>query len=45
VPYADPQRLADQVLPYGADAVVLDPVEVVDVVVHRLEALAAGEAS
>jgi predicted DNA-binding transcriptional regulator YafY len=45
VPYADPERLADQVLPYGADAVVLDPAEAVDVVVRRLEALVAERAT
>jgi proteasome accessory factor B len=44
VPYADPVRLADQVLPYGADAVVLEPDEAVDVIVRRLESLAADGA-
>jgi proteasome accessory factor B len=43
VPYADPQRLADQVLPYGPDAVVVDPEEAVDVVVRRLDVLAGAE--
>ena len=40
VPYADPERLADIVLPYGADAVVTAPDDAVDVVVRRLRALA-----
>jgi proteasome accessory factor B len=44
VAYVDAQRLADQVLPYGPDAVLLEPAEAVDVVVRRLESL-AGEAS
>ena len=38
--YPDAQRLADQVLPYGADAVVTEPSEVVDTVVRRLRAVA-----
>ena len=38
--YPDPERLADQVLPYGADAVVMDPPEAVEAVVRRLRALA-----
>jgi predicted DNA-binding transcriptional regulator YafY len=38
--YPDAQRLADQVLPYGADAVVVEPPEVVDTVVRRLRAVA-----
>lgn len=40
IAYADPARLADQVLPYGADAVVLDPADAVDAVVRRLTLLA-----
>ncbi|HET6815730.1 MAG TPA: WYL domain-containing protein [Mycobacteriales bacterium] len=39
VPFHDPARLADEVLPYGADAVVEDPAEAVDAVVSRLRAL------
>ena len=39
VPYGDPERLADQVLPYGADVVVVEPAEAVDVVAERLRAL------
>jgi proteasome accessory factor B len=38
--YPDAQRLADQVLPYGADAVVVEPAEVVETVVRRLRAVA-----
>ena len=44
VPYGDAERLADQVLPYGADVVVVEPAETVDAVVGRLRAL-AGDAS
>jgi proteasome accessory factor B len=40
VTFADPERLADVVLPYGADAVVVDPPQVVEVVVRRLRAVA-----
>jgi predicted DNA-binding transcriptional regulator YafY len=40
VPFVDAERLADQVLPYGADAVVLEPPDAVDAVVRRLRALA-----
>jgi proteasome accessory factor B len=40
VPCPDPHRLADQVLGYGADAVVLSPAEARDAVVRRLTALA-----
>jgi proteasome accessory factor B len=39
IPFADAERLADQVLPYGCDAVAVDPPEVVEVVVRRLRAL------
>jgi proteasome accessory factor B len=39
VTYPDPGRLADQVLPYGADVVVLEPPEAVDAVVGRLQSL------
>ena len=38
--YPDAERLADQVLPYGADAVVVEPTEVVETVVRRLRAVA-----
>jgi proteasome accessory factor B len=40
ISYADAERLADLVLPYGCDAVAVDPPEVVDVVVRRLRTLA-----
>jgi len=40
VPYGDAERLADQVLPYGADVIVVEPAETVDAVVGRLRALA-----
>ncbi|HWA65899.1 MAG TPA: YafY family protein [Mycobacteriales bacterium] len=39
VPCPDPHRLAEQVLGYGADAVILSPAEARDAVVHRLRAL------
>jgi proteasome accessory factor B len=39
VPCPDPHRLADQVLGYGADAVILSPAEAREAVVHRLQAL------
>jgi proteasome accessory factor B len=42
VSYPDTERLADQVLPYGADAVVTDPPEAVAAVVRRLRALAGA---
>lgn len=38
--YPDAERLADLVLPYGADAVVLDPPDAVAAVVRRLRAAA-----
>ena len=41
VTFHDPARLADDVLPYGADAVVEEPSEAVDAVVSRLRALTA----
>jgi proteasome accessory factor B len=44
VPYLDPERLADRVLPYGVDAVVLAPPDAVDAVVRRLTSLAAEPA-
>ena len=41
VAFGDAERLADVVLPYGADAVVLEPPDAVEVVVRRLRTLAA----
>ena len=38
--YSDPERFADRVTGYGADAVVLEPDEARNAVVRRLEALA-----
>ena len=40
VAFGDAERLADLVLPYGADVVVVEPADAVDVVVRRLRALA-----
>ena len=40
ISFTDAERLADLVLPYGADAVVVEPPEAVEVVVRRLRALA-----
>jgi proteasome accessory factor B len=42
--YSDAERLADQLLPYGADVVVTDPPELVDVVTTRLRALVSEPA-
>jgi predicted DNA-binding transcriptional regulator YafY len=42
VAYPDTERLVDQVLPYGADVVVLEPSDAVEAVVQRLEALAGS---
>jgi proteasome accessory factor B len=39
--FSDPERLADRVTGFGADAVVLSPPEARDAVVRRLEALVA----
>jgi proteasome accessory factor B len=44
VPCPDPHRLAEQVLGYGADAVLLSPPEARQAVVRRLTALAEGSA-
>jgi proteasome accessory factor B len=44
VPCPDPYRLAEQVLGYGPDAVLLSPPEARDIVVRRLEALATAKA-
>jgi predicted DNA-binding transcriptional regulator YafY len=44
LPYADLGRLAQQVLWYGADVVVVDPPQLRERVIARLQA-AAGEAS
>ena len=44
VPCPDPQRLADQVLGYGADAVILSPAEAREAVVRRLRILVDGAA-
>ena len=41
VGYSDPERFADRVTGYGADAVVLAPDEARDAVVRRLQALAS----
>ena len=41
VGYSDPERFADRVTGYGADAVVLGPPEARDAVVRRLQALAS----
>jgi proteasome accessory factor B len=40
IAYGDAGRLADEVLSYGADVVVVEPAEAVDIVVRRLTALA-----
>jgi len=40
LPYGDPERLADDVLPYGNDVVILEPADAAAVVVGRLRALA-----
>jgi proteasome accessory factor B len=45
VPFGDAERLADEVLPYGADVVVTEPAEAVGIVVARLQALAETEAT
>ena len=39
--FSDPERLADRVTGYGADAVVLSPPEARDAVVRRLKSLAS----
>jgi proteasome accessory factor B len=44
LPFADAERLADQVLPYGDDVIVEEPAEAVDIVATRLRALAADPA-
>ncbi|HVY11410.1 MAG TPA: WYL domain-containing protein [Mycobacteriales bacterium] len=41
VPCPDPHRLAEQVLSYGADAVIVSPAEARDAIVSRLKALIA----
>ncbi len=41
VGFADPERFADRVTGYGADAVVLSPDEARDAVVRRLRGLAS----
>jgi proteasome accessory factor B len=43
VSFTDAERLADLVLPYGADAIAVDPPELVEVVVRRLRTLAEAE--
>jgi len=43
--YSDPERLADRVTAFGADAVVEGPAEVRDAVVARLRLLATGGAA
>jgi proteasome accessory factor B len=42
VPCPDPHRLAEQVLAYGTDAVLLSPPEAREAVVQRLQSLVAG---
>ena len=42
--YPDPDRLAEQVLPYGEDVVVLEPADAVEAVTSRLKALAGAAA-
>jgi predicted DNA-binding transcriptional regulator YafY len=42
VPCPDPHRLAEQVLAYGTDAVLLAPPEAREAVVRRLQTLVAG---
>jgi predicted DNA-binding transcriptional regulator YafY len=44
VPCPDPHRLAEQVIAYGADAVILSPAEARNAVVQRLRALAEATA-
>jgi len=39
--FSDPERLADRVTGFGADAVVLSPPEARDAVVRRLKSLAS----
>ena len=41
--YTDPERLADRVVGFGRDVVVLSPPEARDAVVRRLESSAGGE--
>ncbi|HEX3706824.1 MAG TPA: WYL domain-containing protein [Mycobacteriales bacterium] len=43
VPCPDPHRLAEQVLSYGADAVILSPPEARDAIIERLRKLAGAE--
>jgi proteasome accessory factor B len=42
VPCPDPHRLADQVLAYGTDAVILAPAEAREAIVTRLQSLIGG---
>jgi proteasome accessory factor B len=42
VAFSDGERLADLVLPYGDDAVVVEPADAVDAVVRRLQSLATA---
>ncbi|HTR71653.1 MAG TPA: WYL domain-containing protein [Mycobacteriales bacterium] len=42
LPCPDPHRLAEQVLAYGSDAVILTPIEARKAIVRRLSALVAG---
>jgi proteasome accessory factor B len=44
IPYVDADRLAEQVLPYGPDVVVVEPDEARATVIRRLEALVSGSA-
>lgn len=43
VPYADPGVLAEEVVTYGSDVVVLEPKAVRDAVIARLELVAGGQ--
>jgi predicted DNA-binding transcriptional regulator YafY len=42
LPFHNPEALADEVLPLGVDAVVIEPADARKAVVRRLEALVKG---